>query len=764
MKKTSIKTAILFSTLVFGTVQANSLVHQNETFSVVAHADSDTSTTNINQIKDSTIKNILLASVNNQENKGYQNASEITNDDLQNLTSINYTGNGSDKVLSLDNFNIDILPNIKSINIKNVDMTSLQDLGPFVQWDNLSSVSLSNDKISSEQLNTLGKWSAEDLINLDLSNNNISNLSFLKNISIPNIQSIDVNHNQIADFTPVVSQDWTKLTDLNVGFNNIEDISPIATVNWPSLQNLNVESNKISDISVISTANWPNLQSLDADNNNISNINAFADTNWTNLQTISASGNKIQNVNALGGKSSKFKNLDIFKVNNNAINDISWMSGYKFNYQSTANNQNVTDTQVITKPENGQSVLIPVTIKDVTLGNGVNWTYVASDDNAGTNLEASNISDPTNATIIGNDGQPFKLVQSSQTVSNSYSNGIKGINLKYDGSNTSTVSFNFASNFGINQSTYFTGLYTLKVNWATANTQNKNVKVTVNYVDQNGNPISKPETKTVAFTETGKKVDATGEQIWNNDWKATGDTNYSFSSPSVDGYKLADESQQTINGNVNSDSGDINETVVYKAIQSESNSDSNSHSTASSSSSAQSSASISVTQSSSSQSSASSSVTQSSSAQSSASSSENQNSSAQSSASSSVAQSSSAQSSASSSVAQSSSAQSSVAGSHSNNAGNPTSKKSSTNTNPNNKSSSNHGNNAGNQNRTVTIKHVDPAVPGNNNKASHHDAESKNKLPQTGDKTEQNVLISLGAVAIATALGLAAFALRRKNK
>ncbi|CAI2654075.1 hypothetical protein AKUH3B110M_13670 [Apilactobacillus kunkeei] len=761
MKKNSIKTAILFSTLVFGTVQANALVHQNETFSVVAHADSDTSTTNINQIKDPTIKNILLTSVNSQENKGYQKASEITNDDLQKLTSINYTGNGSDKVLSLDNFNIDSLPNIKSINITNVDMSSIKDLSPFTQWNKLSSISLSGNNISSEQLNALGKWSANDLTNLNLSNNNISKLAFIKNISMPNIKSIDINHNQIADFTPVVSQDWTKLTDLNVGFNNIEDISPIATVNWPSLQNLNVENNKISDISVISSANWPNLQYLDADNNNISNINAFADTNWTNLQTISASGNKIQNVNALGGKSSKFKNLDVFKVNNNAINDISWMSGYKFNYQSTANNQNVTDNQVITKPENGQSVLIPVTIKDVTLGNGVDWTYVASDDNDGTNLEASPISDPTNATIIGNDGQPFKLVQSD---SNRYSNGIKGINLKYDGSNTSTVSFNFASNFGINQSTYFTGLYTLKVNWATANTQSKNVKVTVNYVDQNGNTISKPETKTVTFTETGKKVDATGEQIWNNDWKATGDTNYSFSSPSVDGYKLADESQQTINGNVNSDSGDINETVVYKAIQSESNSDSNSHSSASSSSSAQSSASSSVAQSSSAQSSASSSENQNSSAQSSASSSESQNSSAQSSASSSVAQSSSAQSSASSSVAQSSSAQSSVAGSHSNNAGNPTSKKSSTNTTPNSKSSSNHGNNAGNPNRTVTIKHVDPAVPGNNNKASHHDAESKNKLPQTGDKTEQNVLISLGAVAIATALGLAAFALRRKNK
>ncbi|GAA6116814.1 leucine-rich repeat domain-containing protein [Apilactobacillus kunkeei] len=749
MKKNSIKTAILFSTLVFGTVQANALVHQNETFSVVAHAESDTSTTNINQIKDSTIKNILLTSVNNQENKGYQNASEITNDDLQNLTSINYTGNGSDKILSLDNFNINSLPNIKSINITNVDMSSIKDLSPFTQWNKISSISLSGNNISSEQLNTLGKWSANDLTNLNLSNNNISKLAFLKNISMPNIKSIDINHNQVDDFTPVVSQDWTKLTDLNVGFNNIEDISPIATVNWPSLQNLNVENNKISDISVISSANWPNLQYLDADNNNISNINAFADTNWTNLQTISASGNKIQNVNALAGKSSKFNNLNIFKVSNNEINDISWMNGYRFSYKSIATDQKVNDNQVIIKPENGQSVLVPITIKDVTLGNSINSSYLVSDDDNGANLEASNISDP-NATIIGNDGQPFKLVQSSQTVSNSYSNGIKGINLKYDGSNTSTVTFNFASNFGINQNTYFTGLYTLKVNWATANTQSKNVKVTVNYVDQNGNPISKPENKTVNFTETGKKVDATGEQIWNNDWKATGDTNYSFSSPSVDGYKLADESQQTINGNVNSDSGDINETVVYKATQSESNSDSNSNSSASSSSSAQSSSSSSENQSSSAQSSASSSVAQSSSAQSSASSSESQNSSAQSSAS--------------SSVAQSSSAQSSVAGSHSNNAGNPTSKKSSTNTTPSSKSSSNHGNNAGNPNRTVTIKHVDPAVPGNNNKASHHDAESKNKLPQTGDKTEQNVLISLGAVAIATALGLAAFALRRKNK
>ncbi|MBV0914650.1 leucine-rich repeat domain-containing protein [Apilactobacillus sp. HBW1] len=788
MKKTSLKTALLFSTLVFGTVQANALINQSNNYSIVAHADSsnvDTSTTNIATIKDNTIRKILLSSVNSQEHTNYSDASQITNDDLAKLTSINYNGNGSEKVSSLDNFNTSILPNITSFSIDNVDVSGIKDLSPFVQWNKLSSVSLSGDNITSEQFSTLGKWSDDSLTYLDLSHNNISNLDFLKNIQIPNVQSIDVNHNQISDFTPVVTQQWNSLTDLNAGFNKITDISPIAKVNWPSLQNLIVESNQISDISVIASANWPNLQTLNADNNNISDINAFATTNWHNLKVISAAGNKIQNVNALAGKAGNYKNLQTFIVNNNNINDISWMSGFKFNSDSLATDQTVNDTQVVVKPENGQSILVPVTIKDVTLTDGVNWTYLAADDNAGTNLEASNISD-SSATIIGNDGLPFKLVKPTEEGQNTQSNGIKGVKLNYTGANTSTVSFDFGSNFGISQPGYFGGRYTLNVNWATANSQSKTVKVTVNYVDQDGKKISAPQTQTVNFVETGKKVDATGQQIWNNDWKALGDNSYSFSSPEVKGYELANNAQSTVSGNVNNDSSDITENVVYKTVAPSSSADSNASKPADSS--AQSSASSSEANSSSAQSSASSSEANSSSTQSSAQSSEANSSSAQSSASSSESSSSSAQSSASSSEANSSSAQSSVTNEHSNNASNPTQSSSVESSSAQSSAVSNNGNNAGKPtsensatpttpattpstgnnsgkpNKEVTIKHVDPAVPGHKNNASHPATENKNKLPQTGDKTEQNVLVSLGVVAIATALGLAAFALRRKNK
>ncbi|MBC6388835.1 LPXTG cell wall anchor domain-containing protein [Lactobacillus kunkeei] len=756
MKKTSLKTALLFSTLVFGTVQANALINQSNNYSIVAHADSsnvDTSTTNIASIKDNTVRNILLSSVNSQEHKNYSDASQITNDDLAKLTSIIYNGNGSEKVSSLDNFNTSILPNITSFSIDNVDISGIKDLSPFVQWNKLSSVSLSGDNINSDQFATLGKWSDTSLTYLDLSHNNISNLDFLKDIQIPNVQKIDVNHNQISDFTPVVTQKWNSLTDLNAGFNKITDISPIAKVNWPNLQNLIVESNQISDISVIASANWPNLQTLNADNNNISDINAFATTNWHNLKVISAAGNKIQNVNSLAGKADNFKNLQTFVVNNNNINDISWMSGFKFNSNSLATKQTVNDTQIVVKPENGQSVSVPVTIKDVTLTDGVNWTYLATDDNAGTNLEASNLSD-SSATIIGNDGLPFKLVEATEEGQNTKSNGIKGVRLNYTGANTSTVSFDFGSNFGISQPGYFGGRYTLNVNWATTNSQSKAVKVTVNYIDQDGQQISSPQTKTVNFVETGKKVDATGQQIWNNDWKALSDDSYSFSSPEVKGYKLANNAQSTVSGNVNNDSSDITENVVYKTVAPSSSADSNSSKPADSS--AQSSASSSEATSSSAQSSASSSEANSSSAQSSAQSSEANSSSAQSSVTN--EHSNNASNPTQSSSVESSSAQSSAVSNNGNNAGKPTSENSATPTTPST------GNNFGKPNREVTIKHVDPAVPGHKNNASHPATENKNKLPQTGDKTEQNVLISLGVVAIATALGLAAFALRRKNK
>ncbi|CAI2663548.1 hypothetical protein AKUH3B204M_13600 [Apilactobacillus kunkeei] len=792
MKKTSLKTALLFSTLVFGTVQANALINQSNNYSIVAHADSsnvDTSTTNIASIKDNTVKNILLSSVNSQEHKNYSDASQITNDDLAKLTSIIYNGNGSEKISSLDNFSTSILPNVNSISITNVDASSIKDLSPFTKWTNLNNINLSNDNISSTQLSTLGEWSDSSLTDINLSSNNINSLEFLKNISIPNIKSINVSHNQISDFTPVVNKQWNNLTNLNAGFNHIEDISPIAKVNWTNLQNLNVESNNISDISVITSANWPNLLKLYADNNNITDINAFADTNWTKLEVISAAGNHISNVSALKGKSTKFPNLSTFIVNNNNINDISWMDGFKFNSSSVANQQIINSTVNVVKQADGKSVFIqlPITISDVNLDNNLK----ASADSKGENLQANNdylnnddgnsfnqngtIIDSSN--VIGNDGKANSSVRDSN--GNYKSNGISGVNI-LSGNGSQKYTFGFTSTLGINQNDYFNGAYNINVNWGKNVTQEKTVKVIVNYIGDDGKTLD-TKSKSVKFTETGFQPDDSSKQTdWNNDWTTSDDTKFSFISSQYDGYQSP--SQSTVSGNLTPDSNDLIETVSYKAIKS------SAQSSETNSSSAQSSASSSEANSSSAQSSAQSSEANSSSAQSSASSSETNSSSAQSSASSSEANSSSAQSSASSSEANSSSAQSSVTNEHSNNASNPTQSSSAESSSAQSSAVSNNGNNAGKPtsensatpttpattpstgnnsgkpNKEVTIKHVDPAVPGHKNNASHPATENKNKLPQTGDKTEQNVLVSLGVVAIATALGLAAFALRRKNK
>lgn len=119
----SIKTALLFSTLLFGAVEAPAVVNHTVNSAIVAHADSasssnqvgdtqptdtiapaaatgDTSTTNIQKITDPTLKSLLLNEVNNdlysgQGQQKYTDASQITNSDLAQLTKIDFQGDGS---------------------------------------------------------------------------------------------------------------------------------------------------------------------------------------------------------------------------------------------------------------------------------------------------------------------------------------------------------------------------------------------------------------------------------------------------------------------------------------------------------------------------------------------------------------------------------------------------------------------------------------------------------------------------------------------
>ncbi|KOY75920.1 hypothetical protein RZ71_03450 [Apilactobacillus kunkeei] len=764
MKK-SIKTALLFSTLIIGAVETPNVINNTSSATqVIAHADD--SKTDIQQL-DPEIQSILLQAVNSNEHTDYSSASDITNDDLSKLTSIDYTASGSESIKTLANFNSDILPHLTSIKITNVDMSSIKDFSPLTHLTTLNDIELNGANISSDQLSTLGRWSDSSLQTLKLQNNNIGNLSFLQNISIPNIQAIDISNNQISDFSPVKNQNWTQLTTLIADNNRISDISPISHVNWPNLQSLSVNNNQISDISPISSANWPNLQSLSANNNNISDINSFANTNWTNLTTISASGNHISNVNSLAGKSDKFKHLQKFSVSNNNINDISWMTGYTFSINSSAYAQTINQTVNLVKPSDNSKtdVTLSTPINDITL-NSTNGNYVAAPDSNGQNLEADNkyigsdyagnykagttFGTPINPSDIdGNDGNPYSS-------NNNTSNGIKSVKVAYDGKPTSTYSFGFTTNFGIGQPGYFYGAYNLTVNWGENTTQTKAVKVTVKYIDQNGNEISTPQTKTINFTETGFRPDDTTQQTtWNNDWKDVDGTSYSFTSPTVEGYE--DPSETQVSGTVNHDSSDVVKTVTYKntpapssssETQKSSSSDSQSQSSANSSttSSAQSSSASSEQTSSSGASKESSSA----SSEQAKPSSEAQSSSASKEATSSASSSQNIPASNESKAASSSSVTSSSSSAVESSA-TPAETSNSTTV------ESSHSNNKG----TPKKDNVQPKKVETTNSSEHKDAKS---LPQTGDQTHQNVFVALGSLLVAISATMLAFVLRRKNK
>ncbi|CAI2692764.1 leucine-rich repeat domain-containing protein [Apilactobacillus apinorum] len=505
----SIKTALLFSTLFFGAVEAPSVVSHNANTAIIAHADStssvnqvgdtqptdnitpapatgDTSTTNIQNITDPTLKSFLLTEVNNdlysgQGQQKYTDASQITNSDLARLTKISFQGDGSQSIKSFNGISQSVFPNLQIVSIKNVSLKNAA-LTNFNTFTTIKVAQFTNTGLSSNpnatlgSVATIGRWVDNNLTYLDFSNNNISDLSFLNNISIPNVKHIIITNNSISDFTPVENVDWSQLQELNVSSNLIHDLSPLQNFQhqWTNLTSLNASNNQISDISPISSstngpgATWKNLTSINVDNNNISDINPFAQTQWSNLTTISANGNDISNVSSLKGKNNVFSKLNTFLVKNNSINDISWMAGYNFSINSFAKDQIINETVNVNKPATvGASVTVnlPETIADVSLSSPSSGYNASATPSGQSYVTVSNV--PDGVTVLGNDGNPNGTVNNS-----SVTNGVKSVKLNYSGSGSNSLSFNFNSTLNVGVRDRFNGTYNLTINWVDPNSSN----------------------------------------------------------------------------------------------------------------------------------------------------------------------------------------------------------------------------------------------------------------------------------------------------
>ena len=108
----------------------------------------------------------------------------------------------------------------------------------------LNSLYLSNNKITDmtvfNQENIFG-----NLINLDLSYNNIININILTDCNFPNLEKLDLSHNEISNIECLKKDklELSKLKTVNVSDNNIKCINKI---NIKSLCSLNLLNNNIS--------------------------------------------------------------------------------------------------------------------------------------------------------------------------------------------------------------------------------------------------------------------------------------------------------------------------------------------------------------------------------------------------------------------------------------------------------------------------------------------------------------------------------------
>lgn len=266
-------------------------------------------------------------------------------------------------------------------------------------------------------------------------------------------------------------------------------------------------------------------------------------------------------------------------------------------------------------------------------------------------------------------------------------------------------------------------------------TQSVKSNLQINYIDEDTNQaVHAPYSQDFEFTQTGKKNDKTGVVTWNDGYTPSSQ-DYSVESPVVEGYELVNPSQAAVKGNIAANADGIVETVLYKKVATPSSSAAESSAASSAESSAESSATSSAVSSA--------------------------ESSAQSSTESSAV--SSAESSATSSAP--SSAESSSANSHGNNNGTPqssaeSSAQSSSASSAQSSASSSHGNNTG---KPSNDHHVTPVVPTHGNNAGKPSNDQK-RLPQTGDQTNENILVTIGMALIAMALGLFFMVTRRKRK
>ena len=245
-------------------------------------------------------------------------------------------------------------------------------------------------KLGNEGFKYISQIRFKDLIEINLSNNNISDITYLNNMLLPHLEILNFSDNQIANITPVANLVSKNLFEIYLQNNQIEDITPFENAKFSiwSLKILRLDGNKFfqnerenqrkqdiqklvakfgkrliyekkswddfnkkynsdvdenedkldlgskrnSDIIVdlLPLLTYPNnIKTLILDNDKIIDANYLTMMPLYKLTYLDLSLNFISNINFLKKLAIKCKDLQILYLHDNKINDLTPLMSYK---------------------------------------------------------------------------------------------------------------------------------------------------------------------------------------------------------------------------------------------------------------------------------------------------------------------------------------------------------------------------------------------------------------------------------------------------
>ena len=245
-------------------------------------------------------------------------------------------------------------------------------------------------KLGNEGFKYISQIRFKDLIEINLSNNNISDITYLNNMLLPHLEILNFSDNQIVNITPVANLVSKNLFEIYLQNNQIEDITPFENAKFSiwSLKILRLDGNKFfqnerenqgkadiqklvakfgkrliyekkswvdfnkkynsdvdenekkldlgskrnSDIIVdlLPLLTYPNnIKILILDNDKITDANYLTMMPLYKLTYLDLSLNYISNINFVKKLAIKCKDLKILYLHDNKINDLTPLMSYK---------------------------------------------------------------------------------------------------------------------------------------------------------------------------------------------------------------------------------------------------------------------------------------------------------------------------------------------------------------------------------------------------------------------------------------------------